>query len=57
LTQPGLDPDEIIRTQVYPLERLMDMIRAGGITDALTVLALQRTWFWLHGVSGFRRTI
>lgn len=57
LTQPGLDPDEIIGTQVYPLERLMDMIRAGGITDALTVLALQRTWFWLHGVSGSRRTI
>ena len=24
------------------------------ITDALTVLALQRTWFYLHGVSGSR---
>ena len=24
------------------------------VTDALTVLALQRTWFYLHGVSGFR---
>lgn len=32
------------------------MIVAGEITDALTVLALQRTWFQLHGFSGSRRT-
>jgi len=32
----------------------MAMIAAGQITDALTVLALQRTWFYLHGVSGSR---
>jgi len=49
------DPDEIIRTQAYPLARLMTMIAAGQVTDALSVLALQRTWFYLHGVSGFRR--
>jgi hypothetical protein len=24
------------------------------VTDALSVLALQRTWFYLHGVSGSR---
>jgi len=56
-TRTQLDPDEIIRTQVYPLDRLMDMILVGEITDALTVLALQRTWFRLHGFSGFRKPI
>jgi len=25
------------------------------LTDALSVLALQRTWFYPHGVSGSRR--
>jgi hypothetical protein len=30
----------------------MEMITAGEITDALTVLALQRTWFHLRGVDG-----
>jgi ADP-ribose pyrophosphatase len=48
LTRATPDPDEIIRTQVYPLDRLMDMIAVGAITDALTILALQRTWFWLR---------
>jgi ADP-ribose pyrophosphatase len=47
-TRAQLDPDEIIRTQIYPLNRLMDMIVAGAITDALTVLALQRAWFHLR---------
>jgi ADP-ribose pyrophosphatase len=42
------DPDEIIRTRAYPLEHLMGMIATGEITDALTVLALQRTWFYLN---------
>lgn len=50
----NLDPDEIIRTQEYPLERLLEMIAGGEITDALTILALQRTWFHLHGVIGSR---
>jgi ADP-ribose pyrophosphatase len=36
------DPDEIIRTHAYPLERLMGMIATGEITDALTILALHR---------------
>jgi ADP-ribose pyrophosphatase len=47
--QRNLDPDEIIHTQGYPLPRLMRMIAEGEITDALTVLALQRTWFHLQG--------
>lgn len=47
--RPNLDPDEIICTQRYPLSALMTMIAAGEITDALTVLALQRAWFHLHG--------
>jgi ADP-ribose pyrophosphatase len=42
------DPDEIIRTRPYPLERLMEMIEAGEITDALTILSLQRVWFHLQ---------
>jgi ADP-ribose pyrophosphatase len=49
-----LDPDEIIRTRAYPLDRLIEMIADGEITDALTILALQRTWFYLRGVSGFQ---
>jgi ADP-ribose pyrophosphatase len=53
----NLDPDEIIRTRDFPLPRLMAMIAAGEITDALTILALQRTWFHLHGVSGSRKPI
>jgi ADP-ribose pyrophosphatase len=50
----NLDPDEIIRTREYPLERLLEMIADGEITDALTILALQRAWFYRHGVSGFQ---
>ena len=50
----NLDPDEIIRTREYPLQRLLEMIADGGITDALTILALQRTWFYLYGVNGSR---
>jgi ADP-ribose pyrophosphatase len=49
-----LDPDEIIHLRIYPMDRLMEMIAAGEITDALTILALQRTWFQLHGLSGSR---
>ena len=50
----NLDPDEIIRTREYPLERLLEMIADGEITDALTILDLQRAWFYRHGVSGFQ---
>jgi len=49
-----LDPDEIIHSRIYPMDRLMEMIAAGEITDALTILALQRTWFHFHGLSGSR---
>jgi ADP-ribose pyrophosphatase len=49
-----LDPDEIIDTRIYPLDRLMDMIVAGEITDALSVLALQRAWFYLRSRNGLR---
>ena len=48
LARPRPDPDEIIRTQIYPLDQLMDMIAAGEITDGLSILALQRTWFQLR---------
>jgi ADP-ribose pyrophosphatase len=41
------DPDEIIRTVAYPLDELLDMIAGGEITDALTILSLQRVWFYL----------
>jgi ADP-ribose pyrophosphatase len=51
------DPDEIIRIQTCPLERLMDRIAAGEITDGLTILALQRAWLYLHGLSGSRPPI
>lgn len=46
-----LDPDEIIGTRIYPLEHLMEMIASGEITDALTILALQRAWFRLRADS------
>lgn len=42
------DPDEIIRASGYPLEQLMTMIVDGEITDALTILSLQRAWFHLR---------
>jgi len=48
------DPDEIICTRQYPLEQLLEMVANGEVTDALTILALQRTWFYLHGISGSR---
>jgi ADP-ribose pyrophosphatase len=52
LARARLDPDEIIRTTIYPLDRLMDMIAAGQITDALTILSLHRTWFYLRSNGG-----
>ena len=48
------DPDEIIRTVAYTLDELLDMIASGEITDALTILSLQRTWFHLRGIDGSR---
>ncbi|HSO60699.1 MAG TPA: NUDIX hydrolase [Desulfobacterales bacterium] len=52
LARARLDPDEIIRTTIYPLDRLMNMIVAGQITDALTILSLHRTWFYLRSDGG-----
>jgi len=52
LARARLDSDEIIRTTIYPLDRLMDMIAAGQITDALTILSLHRTWFYLRSNGG-----
>ena len=43
-----LTMDEIIRTVAYPLDELLDMIAGGEITDALTILSLQRAWFYLR---------
>ncbi len=43
-----LDKDEIIDIVTYPLEDAMKLIDDGKITDALTILALQRTWIYLQ---------
>lgn len=43
-----LDRDEIIAVEVHPIDDLMEMIEDGRITDALTILALQRTWLYLR---------
>ena len=48
------DPDEIIRTRAYPLEQLMGMIAEGEITDALTILSLQRAVVLFAGKGGYR---
>jgi ADP-ribose pyrophosphatase len=44
----NLDPDEIIRIVEYPLEDVMTMILSGRITDALTILAVQKVWIYLN---------
>jgi len=45
-----LDKDEIIEVLHYPLEQTLRMIADGCITDALTILSLQRAWFYLFGM-------
>jgi hypothetical protein len=35
--------------------RVFSFVTAGQVTDALTLLALQHTWCYLHGISGSRR--
>ena len=45
-----LDKDEIIEVVHYPLEQTLRMITDGRITDALTVLSLQKAWFYLFGM-------
>ena len=43
-----LDEDEIIRVVNYPLEHLLQLIRKGAITDALTILALYQAQMYLQ---------
>jgi len=51
LSRQKLDKDEIIEVVKYPFEETMKMIAQGRIKDALTLLALQRCWFYLQKVS------
>jgi ADP-ribose pyrophosphatase len=48
LSKQRLDPDEIIKVVKYPLDEALIMIETGQITDALTILALQRAFFYLN---------
>ncbi len=48
-SEQNLDQDEIINVVEYPLDQALQMIAAGLITDALTILALQWVWFNLNG--------
>jgi ADP-ribose pyrophosphatase len=48
-TSQNLDQDEIINVIEYPLDQALEMIEVGRITDALTILALQQTWFHING--------
>ena len=43
-----LDKDEIIKVVQCPFHQTLEMIDAGQITDALTILTLQRAWFYLQ---------
>ena len=45
-----LDKDEIIEVVRYPFEQTLRMIADGRITDALTVLSLQKAWFYIFGM-------
>ena len=40
--------------QHYPFEQTIGMIADGRITDALTVLSLQKAWFYLFGMPKMR---
>jgi ADP-ribose pyrophosphatase len=46
-SRQNLDQDEIIKVVTQPLDQVLEMITAGRITDALTILSLQRAWFYL----------
>jgi len=47
-TRQKLDQDEIIEVVHHPLEQALAMIADGRITDALTILGLQRAWFYIN---------
>jgi ADP-ribose pyrophosphatase len=42
------DKDEIIRVVAHSLDPALELVAAGRITDALTILALQWAWFSLQ---------
>ncbi|MCP4689575.1 MAG: NUDIX hydrolase [Desulfobacterales bacterium] len=46
-TQQNLDRDEIIQVEKHPMGDLMQMIDDARITDALTILSLQKA-MWRH---------
>jgi len=48
----NLDPDEIIEVVTYPLEKAVQMIDEGKITDALTILSIQMARTRLKGERG-----
>jgi ADP-ribose pyrophosphatase len=47
-SEQKLDKDEIIEIVKYPFNETLEMIEQGQISDALTILALQRAWFYLQ---------
>ena len=47
-SEQKLDKDEIIEIVNYPLNETLEMIEQGQINDAVTILALQRAWFYLQ---------
>ena len=47
-SRQNLDQDEIIKVVTHPLDQALEMIKAGCVTDALTVLSLQRAWWYLN---------
>jgi ADP-ribose pyrophosphatase len=47
-SEQKLDKDEIIEIVKYPFEETLALIEQGQISDALTILALQRAWFYLR---------
>ena len=46
-----LDKDEILEVVHYPFEQTLRMIAGGRITDALTILSLQKAWFFFNNES------
>ncbi len=49
-----LDRDEILEVEYHPFEQTMDMIADGRITDALTILSIQKAWFYLFEMPKMR---
>ncbi len=48
ISKQNLDPDEIINVVECPLDEALQMIETGRITDALTILALHRAFYYLN---------